>query len=128
MEKQEKNELKANFSSRIKEAIAASGLKQKELAKRIGISEITLSRYVSGTQEPSRGYLFLLASHLNVAPSWLAGDDNEELAKEVKDKLDDNQLPEDNTNWKRRALAAEERLQRIETILRELFAFARIGQ
>lgn len=40
----------------------------------------------------------------------------------------DDLLPEDHINWKRRALAAEERLQRIETILHELFAFARIGQ
>lgn len=33
--------------------------------------------------------------------------------------------PED---WQRRALIAEERLARLETILKELFAFARIGQ
>lgn len=36
--------------------------------------------------------------------------------------------PTDNIDWKQRALNAEERIARLETILKELFAFARIGQ
>ena len=128
MKKQEKNHLNDDFSSRLKQAIINSGLKQKELAKRIGVSEITISRYCKGTQSPIRGNIFLLASALNVTPSWLEYGDKEQNLSDIEPSPADNLLPEEHINWKRRALAAEERLQRIETILREIFAFARIGQ
>ena len=45
----------------IKKAIQNSGLKQKFVADKLGISEITLSYYISGTRNPSRDRLRYLA-------------------------------------------------------------------
>jgi putative transcriptional regulator len=45
----------------IKKAIQNSGLKQKFVADKLGISEITLSYYISGTRNPSRDRLRDLA-------------------------------------------------------------------
>ena len=45
----------------IKKAIQNSGLKQKFVANKLGISEITLSYYISGTRNPSRDRLRDLA-------------------------------------------------------------------
>lgn len=122
---QEKIYHDAKFSARLKEAIQASGLTQRELAAKVGVSEVTVSRYVSGTQVPSRGVLFMLATHLNIAPSYLLGDDADEqsIAAAIQD---DNSLPETHDNWKQRALAAEQKLQHLETIIHELFTFAKI--
>ncbi len=72
MKNQDKNSRVDNFSSRLSRAISASGLKQKELAKIVGIAEITLSRYKSGVQVPNKATLNMLASVLNVSPTWLS--------------------------------------------------------
>ena len=45
----------------IKKAIQNSGLKQKFVADKLGILEITLSYYISGTRNPSRDRLRSLA-------------------------------------------------------------------
>lgn len=122
---QEKNYQNAKFSARLKEAIQASGLTQRELASKTGISEVSISRYVKGSQRPTRAALFMLASHLNITTSYLLGDDADEQS--VADAIqDDNSLPETHDNWKQRALAAEQKLQHLETIIHELFTFAKI--
>lgn len=53
-----------NDSYRLKRSIADSDLKQKELAKRIGVSEITISRYCAGMQVPALGKLAAIAREL----------------------------------------------------------------
>lgn len=125
---QEKNSQNDSFSYRLKIAIKSSGLKQKEIAKRMGVSEITISRYCAGTQAPSTANLQMLSSILNVPLSSLV--DNTPIAPILTSPLvlAPKTIESDQIDWKSRALAAEERLQRIETILHELFAFARIGQ
>lgn len=120
---QEKNTQDVNFPTRLKEAIKSSGLKQKDLAKRIGVSEITLSRYCAGTQTPTNGNLRLLAAEIGVSVAYLLGESDIVPIKPDLTQDDNGEI-----NWKRRALEAEERLMRLETILRELFAFARIGE
>ena len=127
MKNQEKNSREDNFSSRLSLAISSSGLKQKELAKMVGVAEITISRYKNGTQTPNNATLNMLASVLNVSPAWLscgeeAAQSGNIVAPTTKSALSDN------IDWKQRALNAEERLARLENILNELFAFARIGQ
>lgn len=121
---QEKTSKNANFSYRLKRAIVDSGLKQKELAKRIGVSEITISRYCAGTQVPAQDKLAAIAQELARPVSWFFGEESPLLTPlppiTVADDVD--------IDWKARALAAEERLQRIENILRELFSFAKIGK
>ena len=50
-----------NRRPKIKKAIQDSGLKQKFVADKLGVSEITLSYYISGTRNPSRDRLRDLA-------------------------------------------------------------------
>lgn len=128
---QEKNSSADIFSLRLKKAIKASGLKQKELAKRIGVSEITMSRYCAGTQKPTHGNLALLATALNVPISSLIDKDsfpitpNPEFSPTPSDDNDTDASPL-TQQWKNRALAAEQKLQHIENIIHELFTFAKI--
>ena len=121
---QEKKSQNVNFSSRLKSAIQTSGLKQKELAKRVGVSAVTLSRYCSGTQVPTNANLRLLAAEIGVSVAYLLGESDIVPLKPAQENLPSD----DNINWEKRAKDAEERLARLENILRELFAFARIGQ
>lgn len=127
MKNQDKNSRVDNFSSRLSQAISSSGLKQKELAKMVGVAEITLSRYKSGAQSPNNATLNMLASVLNVSPAWLSTGE-EPVQQENIVAATTNTPPTDSIVWKQRALNAEERLARLENILKELFAFARIGQ
>ena len=46
---------------KIKEAILNSGLKQKFIADKLGVSEISLSYWISGTRNPSRDHVKSLA-------------------------------------------------------------------
>ena len=50
-----------NRRPKIKKAIQDSGFKQKFVADKLGVSEITLSYYISGTRNPSRDRLRDLA-------------------------------------------------------------------
>ena len=50
-----------------------SGLTQKELSEKTGISESTLSQYKGGYSKPKDKRLALLANALEVAPAWLMG-------------------------------------------------------
>lgn len=127
MKNQDKNSRLDNFSFRLSHAISSSGLKQKELAKMVGVAEITLSRYKSGAQTPNNATLNMLASVLNVSPAWLSTGEEPVQQKNIVASTTNN-TPADNIDWKQRALNAEERLARLENILKELFAFARIGQ
>ncbi len=127
MEKQDKNSRSDNFSFRLSQAISSSGLKQKELAKMVGVAEITISRYKSGAQTPNNATLNMLASVLNVSPAWLSTG-KEPAHPENIVATTTNTTTTDNIDWKQRALNAEERLARLENILKELFAFARIGK
>lgn len=133
---QEKSCSEDNFLSRLRHVIKTSGLKQKDLAKKIGVSEISISRYCSGTQVPTRVTVNMLAALLGVSVSWLYTGEgspsiNATTTNTTDSKLQENDNPSGGDGelyWKRRAMAAEERLMRLETILRELFAFAHIGQ
>lgn len=127
---QEKFSPNDTFSYRLKVAIKASGLKQKEIARKIGVSEITISRYCAGTQAPNATNIQELARVLGVPLSTLV--DKSPLLpitpQPAHELSPDNPTPTEEVEyWKSRAEQAEEKLQRIETILKELFAFARIG-
>jgi len=101
-------------------------MKQKELARRIKVSEITMSRYCSGAQQPKMDVIQDMAAILNTSVQWLiSGGQIIPPAPECSSLVSPQPTAED---WQRRALVAEEKLERIETILQELFAFAKIGK
>lgn len=101
---QEKNLLALNFSARFSEAIGKIGIKQKELAKQVNISEPTLSKYKSGTRVPDTEELYRLANFFNVSMDWLMG----------------GGVSGDETPWKKRALDAEEKLEKYKSATAKL--------
>lgn len=62
------------FTSRLELAMSMAGLSARELAKRTGFSEATISQYRSGYSKPrDTERVLILANALNVSPSWLLG-------------------------------------------------------
>lgn len=65
----------ATTADRLREAMAAAGKKQLDLAKETGLSHSTVSRYLSGIVEPRQGAAIKLAKALGVSEMWLWGYD-----------------------------------------------------
>lgn len=58
---------------RLQQALRFRNMKQKELAERIGVNEVTLSRYVKGTRTPNADVIIRMCKELNVSADWLLG-------------------------------------------------------
>lgn len=96
----------SEFTKRVKELMERDQISQKELAKLSGISESSISRYLSGSKEPRIDILANIAKVFNVTTSYLVGEENcapqfldayeETLAVVMrnKKKLDDQQKAE----------------------------------
>ena len=93
------------FTKKVKELMERDSISQKELARLSGISESSISRYLSGSFEPRMDILANIAKVFNVSVGYLIGedvaplDDNgyEETLCVVtrnKSKLDDQQKAE----------------------------------
>lgn len=63
------------FKERVKELMIRDGISQKELAKLSGISESSISRYLSGDLKPRMDILTNIAKVFNVSTSYLVGED-----------------------------------------------------
>jgi transcriptional regulator with XRE-family HTH domain len=50
----------------LKEVLKAKGMKQNYLAKRIGVSEVTMSNWVKGKASPSKKHLEKLSKVLEI--------------------------------------------------------------
>ncbi len=59
------------FGERLQQLIAQSGYKQKEFASMIGVSEATLSRYLSNEREPKMEVIANIATALNTTTDYL---------------------------------------------------------
>ena len=62
-----------NFKDKLKEALRSRRMTQRELAKRIGVSEGTICRYVQGTRQVNIKTLAEICVELNVTADWLLG-------------------------------------------------------
>lgn len=62
---------------RIKQARKKAGFTQKELARKVGLAEVTIKKYENARQKPSIGQLRLLAYTLHVTLAYLLGYENE---------------------------------------------------
>lgn len=67
---------------RLNEAFRASGLTQKELCDRTGITKGALSSYLSGRYFPKQRAIELLANALNVPITYLMGYDDPLISEE----------------------------------------------
>lgn len=66
------------LGAKIQEALSAKGMTQKELAARIGVTETTMSRYVSGDREPKPNVLANIATALHTTSDFLLGIEDSE--------------------------------------------------
>lgn len=64
------------FKERVKTLMERDGISQKELANLSGISEASVSRYLSGDLKPRMDILTNIAKVFNVTTSYLVGEDD----------------------------------------------------
>ena len=69
---------KERFSTRLKCALGDTGTSQKELAKRTGLTEATISRYVNWERIPNATTLKLIADALGVGVEYFFSDGEKE--------------------------------------------------
>ncbi|MBT9563616.1 helix-turn-helix transcriptional regulator [Akkermansia muciniphila] len=102
---QEKSLQLGQFSKRLKYAIKQKRITQRELAQRVNISPVTISRYMSlDVQTPGAWELYRIANALDVSMEWLLTGDN----------------PPNATKWQQRATIAEAKLESFKLGLRNL--------
>lgn len=63
------------FSKRLREALKRSGMNQRQLAKKIGATEVSVCRWVKGNRTMSLEYLKPVCDVLDVSADWLIGRD-----------------------------------------------------
>lgn len=63
---------------RIAEAMEKREVSKAELSRRTGISNSSLSEYLTGKHEPRQDKIYLISKALNVSPMWLMGFDEKE--------------------------------------------------
>lgn len=61
------------IGQRINSALASNNMKQKDLAKILGVTDNTISYYCSGTRTPKVDQLALIAQAMNVTTDYLLG-------------------------------------------------------
>lgn len=59
------------FKERIKEARQMNGISQRELARKVFLSQQTIGKYETGAATPSPEMVKQIAKTLNVSVSWL---------------------------------------------------------
>lgn len=62
-----------SFGQRLKKVLAERGMMQKELAEKIGVNEMAISRYVHGGRIVSASILIDICKALNVSADYLLG-------------------------------------------------------
>ncbi|MBR0278229.1 MAG: helix-turn-helix transcriptional regulator [Clostridia bacterium] len=68
------------LGGRISELLKETGLTQKALAQRIGVTEAVISRYVSGEREPKPDVLANMATALHTTSDYLLGIETDEYS------------------------------------------------
>lgn len=94
------------ISDKLREAVEASPLKKKEIAERAGITQVTLSKYISGVVQPKQENLTKIAKALGM-----------ELSTFLIDESEAAQMAEELQEWKRRALEAEKKLEVLRDVI-----------
>ena len=62
-----------DFGKRLKDLRESSGLTQKQVAERVGVTSAVISAYETGIRQPSYAVLVKLAALYNVSSDYLLG-------------------------------------------------------
>lgn len=66
------------IGERLKKALKDKGMKQRELAEKIGVTEATISQYACDTRPPRSEHVIAICKILGTSADWLLGLDNED--------------------------------------------------
>lgn len=55
-----------------------NNLKQRDLAKKVGVTEVSMSRYFNGSRMPRKDILYRIAKALNTTPEYLTDTEAQE--------------------------------------------------
>lgn len=94
--------LKRIFSARIKELIGESSV--SAFARRVGLKQAAIDRYVKGLRAPSADALVALAAQCSVSIDWLLG-------------VSANPIGDDKSEWRIKALCAQRKLDKVNEAL-----------
>ena len=72
-----------NLGGRIADLLKKSGLTQRELANKVGVTEASMSRYISGGRIPKGPTIANIANALHTTSDYLLGTE-EDITKEQK--------------------------------------------
>ena len=72
-------EIRNKYIDRLKEAMKTNEINARELSKRCGLSEASISRYLSGNMTPRISAIKKMADALHADPVWLMGYDEIKL-------------------------------------------------
>lgn len=102
------------LGKRIKSLRSEKNIKQKDLAEKVGVSNVVLSRYESGERNPDYETLVRIANNLDVTTDYLLGiESNLDTLPPFEDFIDD----EDLIRWyKELPKDGEENLRRLRRI------------
>ena len=64
------------FCDRLRTLIKSMGISQRELAKKIGCTEVTISRYITGERVPSATVVVKIANVFGVSVDYLIGNES----------------------------------------------------
>lgn len=101
----EQNCFVRNLSALIEE----TGITQREFAEKIGVTEVTISRYLSGERSPRIEIVSKIADFFNVTVDYLLGIDREYGAATPPEKHQEKQIEKHNANLQNKK-AEDERL------------------
>lgn len=79
-----------SIGQKIEELLEEQNMSQRELSKKVGITEATMSRYINGLRVPKADILSKIANALNVTTDYLFGqsvvpkEDQEIVRKAIK--------------------------------------------
>lgn len=79
------------FCERLKELRIENNLSQKDLAKRIDVSDGTICFWENGTNEPKLSYIKKLAIFFDVTTDYLIGLENENGSRTTNEEIEYHQ-------------------------------------
>ena len=75
------------FISQLDQARKEKGLTQRELANRVGVTEVSMSRYINGTRVPSGPIVVNIAKALGISVDYLVGTSNVKKRQTNADRI-----------------------------------------
>ena len=94
--------IKTVFSGRIRSLIGSESV--SAFARRVGLKQAAIDRYVKGVRAPAAEALVALANSCSVSSDWLLG-------------LSATPAGEKNSDWRTKAIAAQRKLDKVNEAL-----------